>query len=127
MSLTRTRIADVADRLFGAIERGDLDALTAMWSDDVVAWRQGGGRERDKTRARSVIAWFVDATTDRRYEVLDREFFDTGFVQQHILHATSRAGEKVALRVGMVVKLGDDGLIRRIDEYLDPAELAPLL
>ncbi|MCB0945000.1 MAG: DUF4440 domain-containing protein, partial [Mycobacterium sp.] len=62
-----------------------------------------------------------------RYEVLDREFFDTGFVQQHILHATSRAGEKVALRVGMVVKLGDDGLIRRIDEYLDPAELAPLL
>ena len=35
--------------------------------------------------------------------------------------------EKVALRVGMVVKLGDDGLIRRIDEYLDPAELAPLL
>ena len=127
MSLNRTRIADVADRLFAAIERGDLDAVTAMWSDDVVVWRLGGGRERDKTRARSVIAWFVDATADRCYEVLDREFFDTGFVQQHILHATSRAGEKVALRVGMVVKLGDDGRIRRIDEYLDPAELAPLL
>ena len=47
--------------------------------------------------------------------------FDTGFVQQHILHATTRAGEKVALRVCLVVKLEADGLIRRIDEYLDPA------
>ena len=90
-------------------------------------WRQGGGRERDKPRALSVIEWFVDATADRRYEVLDREVFDGGFVQQHILHATTRAGEKVALRVCLVVKLEADGLIRRIDEYLDPAELAPLL
>ena len=127
MSLNRTQIVDAADRLFGAIERADLDALTATWSDDVVVWRQGGGRERDKPRALSVIAWFVGATADRRYEVLDREVFDTGFVQQHILHATSRGGEKVALRVCMVVKLGPDGLIRRIDESLDPAELAPLL
>ncbi len=59
--------------------------------------------------------------------MLDRQAFDGGFVQQHILHATTRAGEKVALRVCLVVKLEADGLIRRIDEYLDPAELAPLL
>ena len=62
-----------------------------------------------------------------RDEILDREAFETGFVQQHILHATTRGGEKVALRVCLVVKMGEDGLIRRIDEYLDPAELAPLL
>jgi len=127
MTLTRTETLDVAERLFAAIERGDLAALTALWSDDVVVWRQGGGRERDKPRALSVIEWFVDATAERRYEVLDREVFDTGFVQQHILHATTRAGERVALRVCLVVKLEADGLIRRIDEYLDPAELAPLL
>ena len=59
-------------------------------------------------------------------EVLDREFFDTGFVQQHILHATSRAAKGGAAG-GHGGQLGDDGLIRRIDEYLDPAELAPLL
>lgn len=125
--MTRTETLEVAERLFAAIEAGDIAALTALWSDDVVVWRQGGGRERDKPRALGVIEWFVDATTDRRYEVLDRQAFDGGFVQQHILHATTRAGEKVALRVCLVVKLKPDGLIRRIDEYLDPAELAPLL
>ena len=125
--MTRTQTLEVAERLFAAIEKGDIAALTALWSDDVVVWRQGGGRERDKPRALGVIEWFVDATAERRYEVLDREVFDTGFVQQHILHATRRAGERVARRVCLVVKLEADGLIRRIDEYLDPAELAPLL
>ena len=125
--MTRTQTLEVAERLFAAIEKGDIAALTALWSDDVVVWRQGGGRERDKPRALGVIEWFVDATAERRYEVLDREVFDTGFVQQHILHATTRAGDKVAMRVCMVVKLEADGLIRRIDEYLDPADLAPLL
>ncbi len=72
MTSTRTQTLDVAERLFAAIESGDIAALTALWSDDVVVWRQGGGRERDKPRALSVIEWFVDATTERRYEVLDR-------------------------------------------------------
>lgn len=125
--MTRDQIVEIADRLFATISGGDIAALTALWSDDVVVWRQGGGRERDKPRALAVIEWFVHATAERRYEVLDREVFDTGFVQQHILHATTPGGEKVALRVCLVVKIGEDGLIRRIDEYLDPAELAPLL
>lgn len=122
-----TDTLDVADLLFAAIESGDIPALTALWSDDVIVWRQGGGRERDKTRALSVIQWFVDATAERHYEVLDRQVFDGGFVQQHLLHASTPGGEKVVLRVCLVVKIGADGLIRRIDEYLDPAELAPLL
>lgn len=125
--MTETQILDVADRLFAAIEQGDIAGLTAMWADDVLVWRQGGGRERDKPRALGVIEWFVGATTARRYEVLDRQVFDGGFVQQHILHATTGAGAEVALRVCLVVKLDQHGLIRRIDEYLDPAELAPLL
>ena len=118
---------DVADRLFTAIENGDIGALTALWSDDITVWRQGGGRERDKSRALKVIEWFVGATTDRRYEVLDRQFFDGGFVQQHNLHVTTVGGEPVSLRVCLVVRIGAEGLITRIDEYLDPAELAPLL
>jgi len=127
MNPTRTEVLDVADRLFAAIEKGDSAALTRLWSDDITVWRQGGGRERDKPRALKVIEWFVDASTERRYEVLDRQAFEGGFVQQHVLHVTTRGGEPVSLRVCLVVKIGQDGLISRIDEYLDPAELAPLM
>jgi len=119
-------VADVADRLFGAIERGDIALVEQLWDDDVVVWKVAD-RDRDRERALRVIAWFVDRTTDRRYEILDRQFFDGGFVQQHILHADGRSGGSISMRVGIVIKVGANGLIRRIDEYFDPAEIAPLL
>ena len=121
-----TDLDAVADQMFGAIERGDVAALADLWSDDIAVWRQGGGRERDKPRALKVIEWFVDATAERRYEVLDRQVFDGGFVQQHNVHATSRAGTPLTFRACLVVKVRPDGLVNRIDEYLDPADLAPL-
>ena len=117
---------DVADLLFAAIERADGPGLAALWSEDIVVWRQGGGRERDKARGLKVIEWFVDSTTDRRYEVLDRQVFDGGFLQQHNVHATTRSGAPLTFRACLIVRVGADGLITRIDEYLDPADLAPL-
>ena len=119
-------VADVADRLFTAIEDGDRDAVRQLWNDDVVVWKVAD-RDRDKDRALRVINWFIDTTTQRHYEVLDRRFFDGGFVQQHVLHASGRNGGSIAMRVCLVVQFGTNGLISRIDEYFDPAEMAPLL
>ncbi len=126
MTPSRDLVADVAERLFAAIEVGDTEALAALWADDIAVWRLGGGRTRDKSRALAVLDWFINATTERRYEVLDRQIFDGGFVQQHTLHAVGKSGTPLMFRACLVVKLADDGLIDRIDEYLDPADLAPL-
>jgi ketosteroid isomerase-like protein len=123
----RSTVAEVADRLFAAIEGGDADAVERMWDDDVLVWKSAQPEEQDKPRAVRVISWFMHITTERRYEILDRQFFDGGFVQQHILHATSRKGGSIALRVCIVIKVGANGLVTKIDEYFDPAELEPLL
>lgn len=123
---TADLIAGVADRLFDAIERGDADALAALWSDDIVVWRQGGGPERDKPRGLKVIAWFVGATAERRYEVLDRRYFDGGFVQQHVLRATRISdGGRVALPTCVVIEC-PDGLITRLDGWFDSVAQAEL-
>jgi len=123
----RSTVAEVADRLFAAIENGDADTVEKMWDDDVLVWKSAEPEDQVKTRALRVIFWFMETTTERRYEILDRQFFDGGFVQQHILHATSRKGGSIALRVCIVIKLGANGLITKINEYFDPAELEPLL
>ncbi|ORA19463.1 nuclear transport factor 2 family protein [Mycobacterium arosiense] len=128
-------VIDAANRLFAAIERGDIAAVEAMWSNDIAVWRTGSHRgpltADDKARAMRVIGWFIGATTQRRYEILDRQLFDDGsargFVQQHILHATGHAGQSISLRVCIVIRVGTDGMIERIDEYFDPAGIAPLL
>ena len=119
-------IVDVADRLFEAIEQSDIAMVQQLWNDDVIVWKVAD-RERDRERALRVISWFINTTTDRRYEILDRQLFEGGFVQQHILHANGRNGGLIAMRVCIVIKLGTNGLISRIDEYFDPAEIAPLL
>jgi len=118
---------DVADRLFDAIARSDKAAVRQMFGEDVLVWHSGDTRDSKKERAARIIDWFINATTDRRYEVLDRQFFDGGFVQQHVLHADGRNGNSIHMRVCIVIKVGPDGLITRIDEYFDPAEMAPLL
>lgn len=120
-------VADAADRLFAAIERGDFAAVERMWSDDVAVWRVGARRDDGKARALRVIDWFINATTQRRYEILDRRFFEGGFVQQHVLHANGHAGQSISMRVCIVIRVGGDGLLDRIDEYFDPAEIAPLM
>jgi ketosteroid isomerase-like protein len=120
-------ITDLADRLFAAIERADTAAVRQMWSEDIAVWKSAEPEDQVKERAFKVISWFIDATTERRYEILDRQFFDGGFVQQHILHATGRNGESISMRVCIVIKVGADGLISRIDEYFDPREVEPLL
>jgi ketosteroid isomerase-like protein len=134
MPATAEAVVDVADRLFTTIENGDKAAVDRMWSDDIAVWRVGARRDNDKTRALRVIDWFIDVTTERRYEILDRQLFGcdargstSGFVQQHILHATGHADQSISLRVCIVIKVDANGLINRIDEYFDPAGIAPLM
>jgi ketosteroid isomerase-like protein len=120
-------IEAVADALFPAIERSDTAAIEALFDTDIAVWHAGDRRDNDRSRALRVITWFIDISTERRYEILDRQFFGTGFVQQHILHATGTNGAVMSLRVCIVIKVGENGLISRIDEYFDPADMAPLI
>ncbi len=124
---TAETIVDVADRLFAAIEKTDMAAVDRLWSDDIAVWRVGARRDDDKPRALRVIDWFITTTVERHYEILDRRLFEDGFVQQHILHATGHAGQSISMRVCIVIRMGINGLINRIDEYFDPAEIAPLM
>lgn len=120
-------VADLADDLFAAIERGDEPQLDALFAEDVAVWRAGAQRDDDKGRAMKVLRWFIRVTAERRYQILDRQLFPDGFVQQHILHATGTGGGLIALRVCIVIKVNADNLVNRIDEYFDPADLAPIL
>ena len=128
---------DVADRLFDSIERSDYEAVENLWTDDVLVWHTGDLKDNQRARALKVIRWFMDVTATRSYEILDRQFFEGGFVQQHVLRARRSPGASEAtgesddisieMRVCIVIKVNTEGLITRIDEYFDPADMAPLL
>lgn len=120
---------DVAERLFTAIEGGDIDTVDALYAPDAEVWhniwhgRNGAVQTREENL--SVLRWVVTNLKDLRYDDIRRSATDTGFVQQHVLRAVGPAGRPVEMPVCMVCTCLD-GRITRIDEYLDSAHLARL-
>lgn len=114
----------LADRMVAAIEAGDLDAVEATWAPDIVTWTNMGG-EADRVATRRLLGWLTSRAHGLRYEVTRRILLPDGFVQQHVLHATAADGTAVAMPACLVVTI-TDGAISRIDEYLNPSQVAPL-
>jgi len=118
-------MTDVADRLFGAIEAGDLDAVRALYAPDAVVLHNTDGVEQTVEQNLRVLRWVVDHLADRRYEEVRRSSTEQGFVQQHVLRCTRSDGARVEVPACLVVTC-DGGRITRLAEYLDSGHVARL-
>lgn len=116
---------DLADRLFAAIEQGDVDAVAALYADDTVIWHNFDGIEQPSDINLVVLAWMTRNVDKLRYDDIQRHHFEGGFVQQHVLRGETKAGAELEVPSCLVVHV-DDGWITRIDEYLDTAHLQVL-
>ena len=113
----------IASELFAAIERGDLDAVRALYSPRVEVWHNVTGRAQTRDENLALLRYFTGRVSDLHYEVQARHFFPGGFVQRHVLHGRLASGEAIAAPVCLVVELSEDG-IERLFEYLDPAAVS---
>ena len=118
--MTEHEIDALADELFSAIETGDTDAVEALYADDAVIWHNTDQVEQHKVDNLKVLSALVRHTTARSYRDVRRTVIDHGFVQQHVLHVGFADGRTADLPACLVVAVAD-GLIVRIDEYLDGA------
>ncbi len=116
---------DVADRLFRAIESGDIDAVGTLYASDVEVWHNTDQVAQGGDANLATLGWVMHNLPGLRYTQIRRQATAEGFVQQHVLVATSRAGRQVAVPACIVATVRQ-GLISRIDEYLDSAGVALL-
>jgi ketosteroid isomerase-like protein len=117
---------DVARRLIQAIEAGDVATVASLYADDMVGWRSFDQKELPKKSMVRVIEFLVKHVRDVHYTNLRVEPTPTGYVEQHVLNATAPDGTKVVAPACLVVQV-ENGQIRRLDEYLDAATIAPLM
>ena len=117
---------EVARRLMDAIQAGDVATVAALYADDMVGWRNFDRRELGKAAMVRIIEFLAKQVRELRYEAIRVAPTPTGYVQQHVLHATAPDGTRVESPACLVVEVRD-GRIRRLDEYLDSAAIAPLL
>jgi ketosteroid isomerase-like protein len=120
MPAGRDEIDRVASELFAAIERGDLAAVRELYAPEVAIWHNVTGKTQTREENLKLLRFFTGRVSERRYEVLARDFFEGGFVQRHILHGKLGSGDLIAAPVCLVVYISK-GKIERLFEYLDPA------
>jgi ketosteroid isomerase-like protein len=121
--MTADPVAALAARFFDAIEAGDVAAVGACYADDAVIWHNTDGLETTKAENVATLANLIRYIPERRYTDRRLSTFPGGFVQQHRLVGRRRDGREVELTACIVCAVAD-GVITRLDEYFDAAQVA---
>ncbi len=119
------RALALARELMQRLQAGDAEGALALYRDDVVVWRNLDQRELAKKQVGRILRFLVGL---RELRYADVRILPTpeGFLQQHTLCCVAPSGEPVAVPACMVARV-EDGLLTRVDEYMDGAAMAPLM
>ncbi|WP_420453178.1 nuclear transport factor 2 family protein [Ilumatobacter sp.] len=120
---TNDDTAALAERVFAAIEAGDLDAVSRMWADDVEVWHNDDGVVQTKGENLKVLGWIVRNTASRAYLDVVRHVHADGFAQRHVLRLEFDDGRTADIPAAIFVGVRA-GQVVRVDEYLDSAHVA---
>ena len=116
----------IADRFFAAIEAGDIAAVREIYAPDAEIWHNTDGIVQSPDDNAKTLTWITANLRDVSYTKIKRSATDDGFVQQHVLVATNRAGNPVEVPACIVTTIRD-GRITRLDEYIDSASVAVIM
>lgn len=116
----------LARKLTARIEAGDVDGVAELYHDELTAWRSHDKRNLVRKQAIKVVEILGRQLQDLRYEDVRIQPTPSGFVQQHTMRCRSPKGEPVEAFVCMVATVRD-GRIFHVDEYMDSAQMAPLM
>ena len=119
-------VLELADRFFAAIEAGDITAVRDIYAPDAEIWHNTDGLVQTPDDNVRTLAWIAANLRDVSYTNIKRSATDDGFVQQHVLVATNRAGQRIEVPACIVTTVRDDR-IARLDEYLDSAAVAAIM
>ena len=111
---------ELARHLLATIEAGDIDAVRACYAEDARIWHNFDDALQTVDENLKVLAWMMKNASRRKYEIQRLEEIEGGYLQQHVLHLTTRDGEEHAMPACVIVRV-EGGKIQRLEEYLDPA------
>ena len=117
---------ELADRLTRAYEQNDTDAIAGCYAPNARIWHNIDGLEQTVEEQLGATRWLNEQLNNLKYEIVSRDAFDGGYVQEYVVHGTlAHGGEAFRMPLCMTVTVRD-GRIARLDEYLDSAHLKPL-
>lgn len=120
MAENHNDVAATVDKFFTALAAGDQSTCEALFTDDAVVWHNIDQVEQPKSDALAALSGL--AHLQAHFEIVGRDFADNTCVQRHVVRMSLPNGDVAAIpaiqRISVV-----DGRIRRIDEYMDSAQM----
>lgn len=109
----------IVDRLYAALARGDVAAARACFTPTARIWHNYDGVAQDLETATRGWESYVSLFPERGPINIQRYPIPGGLMQQYFSVVRTQSGERKGWPVCIVFHLVD-GLIDRLDEYLDP-------
>lgn len=115
----------IAERFAAASRQNDGVAYAALCAPGAVTWHNFDGLEVGTEQTVRTVAWLHRTVPNLAWTDMALYPTPTGFVSQTVMTGTAPGGE---LRVHscVIVTLDDEGLVSRVEEYLDPTQTAVL-
>ena len=126
----QTDIQRLAAQFIANVEACNLEALAAMYAPDGVVNINVMGVDLPVGETFETLKSMHQKAESIRYEVIEVIPTESGYVQRHLLHVVVPKSEdtprqNLVIPACLVVKI-KDGLVVRVDEYLDSLQIAPL-
>jgi ketosteroid isomerase-like protein len=112
-------------QLFAAFESQEFEGIEALLSPEA-RMKQNGNPEHDVAGLLAFVRGLLADDVSVRYSDVRRSVGDGFVVEQHVVTLTRSDGESASTDVCVVLRFDDDGLITRLDEYVDSAVFAAL-
>ena len=112
---------EIADAFFEAFVKQDADRLLGLYDPALVMSSPSG--TRSGVEHVQLVRNGALSVENLRYEQVRRDFFEGGFVQQHLVCCTLPSGRTMRKPACVVVQVSA-GRITAFDQYFDPAPLA---
>ena len=113
-------VLELARTFLDAIERGDIAAARACYSDDAVIWHNFDNKEKTVDENMISLEKWKKYVINRTYDLQRLELLSNGYLQQHILSGTTNNGVNILVHACVICTVSNNK-ITRLEEYLDPA------
>jgi ketosteroid isomerase-like protein len=121
--MTKSEILELAAALMAAVQRGDIDAVKALYAQEIILWHNNDRVNQTSEDSIRTLTWINKHMKGVRYEELRVAALDDGFVQQHVMRADSpKVDMPCMLRAWCA-----NGRVTRIEEYFDSVDAAPII
>jgi len=100
---------------------GDSDAMVATFAPGAVVWHNYDRKVVDAIENMASVGMLAQIVREMSMEHLRVEEFPGGFVYQFALHGTVISNGNAFEMHNVIIASVEDGLITRIDEYVDPS------